>query len=329
MAYRNRAKRLLAAVGRGETPESASPPASAGPAGGGTEAKVETLAKQQEVMDEIGVMERDIRNGEKMQRDTTEDANKETLRIDIDRRRERLAQKRAEYAELRAQIRREDAEEKKAGGAAESVDLGDDSTTIRRAGFQPVQPFGGVMPQGVRGTDVVKPPEAKKPRFERVDVEELRDYATFLNVLRSRVKLLINLIDEADLEFASDAWKGRKSGAREEYEHNVVLAGVKFGHPYHTVRTWLEQYRLFPDVLSSAFVSVLTSIDRVRAQQRKEPLPLWELVREPHLSTFAKWIGHQHLHDQQLANQWGGRNEGHIALAMSTRDALSYFEQLP
>jgi hypothetical protein len=296
MAYRNRAKRLLAAVGRGDTPESTPPPASAGPAEVGTEARPQTLAKQQQLLEEIALLERKVEKGEDMQREATDDADKETLRFAVNRQRGLLAQRRAEYTDVLAQIRVEDAGDAKAGAAAESVELEDENQPVKRAGFQsrsgqPVPLFGGVMPQGARNADAVKQPEAKKPRFTRVDVDELRDYATFLNVLRSRVKLLVNLIDEADLEFASDAWKGRKSGAREEYEHNVVLAGVKFGHPYHTVRTWLEQYRLFPDVLSSAFVSVLTSIDRVRAQQRKEPLPLWELVREPHLSTFAKWIG--------------------------------------
>lgn len=156
---------------------------------------------------------------------------------------------------------------------------------------------------------------------------ELFSYATFLSVLKSRVKLLVGLFDDAQLLLADKEWKLYKS--TNVGKRDPLLATVRRGHPYEPVRLWLEDFRLFPEQLAAAFVSVLSSIDRLRIAQRKAPLTLWELVRDPHLSTFAKWIGHQHLHDAQLANQWGGRSEGHVALAMSTRDALSYFEALP
>lgn len=186
--------------------------------------------------------------------------------------------------------------------------------------------FGPDPPAGAAATGKPKAGEPKARRFAEI-ADELKFYATFLTVVRSRVKYPVEFVDDVQLLGASREWndsKKAKGGAR-----RPELDLVRQGYPYEPVRLWLEDWRLFPDLLSSAFVSVLTSIDGIRKGQRKSPIPLWELVRAPHLSTFAKWIGHQHLHDVQLANQWGGRSEGHVALAMSTRDAMSYFEALP
>jgi hypothetical protein len=332
MAYKHtRAKRLLEAVGMAgtpdATPESTPPP----PPPAGTEGRKEMEAKQKQLEAERDRLRRQIATADRML-GFAKDEDRGALEAEIKRLGAQLSVVLAELGEVDVALRGAPREEKGEGESAETINLED--PVAAPAAFRPVPGtvtgrIGGTVPFGTPDANGYKAPEAKKPRFARVDVDELRDYATFLNVLRSRVKLLVNLIDDADLEFASDAWKERKSGPEGDFTHPLVLDGTKFGHPYHTVRTWLEQYRLFPDVLSSAFVSVLSSIDALRTRQRKDPIPFWALVREPHLSTFAKWIGHQHLHDQQLANQWGGRSEGHIALAMSTRDALSYFEQLP
>lgn len=185
---------------------------------------------------------------------------------------------------------------------------------------------GPDMPAGAPATGKPKAGEPKSRRFAGI-ADELKFYATFLTVVRSRVKYPVEFVDDVQLAGANTEWelsKKAKGGAR-----RPELDLVRQGYPYEPVRLWLEDWRLFPDLLSSAFVSVLTSIDGIRKGQKKSPIPLWELVRAPHLSTFAKWIGHQYLHDAQLANQWGGRSEGHVALAMSTRDAMSYFEALP
>lgn len=231
------------------------------------------------------------------------------------------------------QISREIEEEKDEAEADQSFPVDDaGGGAAAAAGSQATPPklssaFANTLAAGQRPVAAIKGPVSKKARFARLDVPELQDYATFLNVLRSRAKLQLKLFEDDDLVAAGDAWKERSTLGWEK--HNVVVTGVKNGHPYRAVRLWLEEYRLFPEQLASAFVSVLTSIDGLRSGQRKSPIPLWKLICEPHLSTFAKWIGHQYLHDAQLANQWGGRSEGHVALAMSTRDAMSYFEALP
>lgn len=336
-SYQTRAKRIReAALG---TPEP-TPPVSAGPAAVGTEARPETEKKQNTLRAEVDGLRRtraalDQQLATQLAADDRARFVEQLRRVNIE-----LAQKLDALGLVNEQAADEDRALLAAGQASESIDLGETKTSAFSArrpeanrpvpGTQFTSAIAGVLAPGETVAARPEDPEPKRPRFNQLgDVPQLLDYATFLNVLRSRVKLLSNLVDDADLAFAGDAWRGRKYGKNLEFDHPVVLEGVKLGRPYRTVRLWLEQYRLFPDVLSSAFVSVLSSIEALRRQQNKEPIPFWDLVREPHLSTFAKWIGHQHLHDQQLANQWGGRSEGHIALAMSTRDALSYFEALP
>lgn len=240
---------------------------------------------------------------------------------------------RARRIELNTQL---EIEERKVGGATqadavmpETFGIGDQPSAFDVRAPRATR-IGGALAPGQKVADPPKPPVTKKARLARLaNIPALQNYAAFLSVLRSRVKLLVKLFDDEDMDAAADAWEGTKITKGWGEAHMEVPREVKDGYPYGEVRLWLEKYRLFPELLAAAFVSVLSSIDRSRTAQRKAPLPLWDLVRDPHLSTFAKWIGHQHLHDAQLANQWGGRSEGHVALAMSTRDALSYFEALP
>lgn len=336
MNMNTRAERIKRAAGLTPvaTPEPA-PPSSAGPAAAGTEGLPEMMKEYKELDTRATQLARKERQASSAliatsvaeARTAAEAAQKEATE-ELERTKKRMR----ELAELiRAEEAKRTGEDKQQQAGAvekdEEFPIDDDPPAMRRP--KPVR-VGGVLPSGQQPASRTKSPDRKKTRLARLaNIPELQDYAAFLNVLRSRVKLLVKLFDEGDMEAAADAWSGTKETEGWDGPHMEVLPGVKNGYPYRAVRLWLERYRLFPDQLAAAFVSVLSSIDRLRKAQHKRPLSFWDLVADPHLSTFAKWIGHQHLHDAQLANQWGGRSEGHVALAMSTRDALSYFEALP